>query len=69
MGCGIIKTKDCEESDNINQSELLPVVQVNQGSNLSNSNISNNKENSIIKNENENDNKSEIINNPQNFQE
>ena len=69
MGCGIIKTKDCEESDNINQSELLSVVQVNQGSNLSNSNISNNKENSIIKNENENDNKSEIINNPQNFQE
>ena len=69
MGCGIIKTKDCEESDNINQSELLPVVQVNQVSNLSNSNINNNKENSIIKNENENENKSEIINNSQNFQE
>ena len=77
MGCGIIKTKDCEESDNINQSELLPVVKVNQESNLSNANLISNKENSIIKNENEsenenekdNENKSKIINNPQNFQE
>ena len=79
MGCGLIKTKDCEESDNINQSELLPVVQVNQQSNLSSSNLNNNKENSIIKSENENENKNknknenenenEIINNPQNFQE